>query len=437
MTSPFSRAAGHKGKIVAIALACILLSLVAMLLVINFSSGEKQITQKVPRLYSLEDPQFQRTMGAMLGPQILDGNHFKTLLNGDQIFPSMLEAIRGAQKSVNLETYIYWAGDIGRTFANALSERARAGVPVHVLIDWVGSSKMEPALLEEMRKSGVQIRKFHPLRWYNLGRLNDRTHRKLLVVDGRIGFTGGVGIAPEWTGHAQDPQHWRDSHFRVEGPVVAQMQAVLLDNWTKTTGEVLHGSAYFPPLPALREPSGRAQVFSSSPEGGSESMHLMYLLAITAAQRSIDISNSYFVPDEMTRHALTDALQRGVRVRILTPGNHIDAETVRESSRGLWGELLRLGAQIHEYQPTMFHCKVMVVDGLMVSVGSTNFDDRSFRMNDESNLNIYDAAFAREQTAVFEDDLRHARQVTYAAWQARPWTEKLREKAASWLAPAL
>lgn len=166
-------------------------------------------------------------------------------------------------------------------------------------------------------------------------------------------------------------------------------------------------------------------------------MHLMYLLAITAAQRSIDISNSYFVPDEMTRHALTDALQRGVRVRILTPGSHIDAETVRESSRGLWGELLRLGAQMYEYQPTMFHCKVMVVDGLMVSVGSTNFDDRSFRMNDESNLNIYDAAFAKEQTVVFEDDLRHARQVTYAAWQARPWTEKLREKAASLLAPAL
>jgi len=270
MKSPFSRAAGHKGKIVAIALVCILLSLVAMLLAINFSSGEKQITQKVTRLYSLEDPQFQRTMGAMLGPQILDGNHFKTLLNGDQIFPSMLEAIRGAKNSINFETYIYWAGDIGRTFAEALSERARAGVPVHVLIDWVGSSKIEPALLEEMRKSGVQIRKFHPLRWYNLGRLNDRTHRKLLVVDGRIGFTGGVGIASEWTGHAQDPQHWRDSHFRVEGPVVAQMQAVLLDNWTKTTGEVLHGSAYFPPLPALREPAGRAQVFSSSPEGAAK-----------------------------------------------------------------------------------------------------------------------------------------------------------------------
>jgi cardiolipin synthase len=432
-----SRIASHKARVVVIAIACILASLVAMLLVINFSSGEKQITQNVTRLYSLEDPQFQRTIGAMLGSQIVDGNRFETLLNGDQIFPSMLEAIRGAQKSISFETYIYWSGDIGRTFADALSERARAGVPVHVLIDWVGSSKMEPALLDEMRKSGVEVRKFHPLRWYTLGRLNDRTHRKLLVVDGRIGFTGGVGIAPEWTGHAQDPQHWRDSHFRVEGPVVAQMQAVLLDNWTKTTGQVLHGTAYFPPLQALQVPGGRAQVFSSSPESGSESMHLMYLLAITAAQHSIDIANSYFVPDEMTRHALTEALKRGVRVRILTPGDHIDAETVRASSRGLWGDLLRLGARIYEYQPTMFHCKVMIVDGLMVSVGSTNFDDRSFRMNDESNLNIYDATFANEQTAVFEEDLRHARQVTYAAWQARPWTEKLHEKVASVLAPML
>jgi cardiolipin synthase len=437
MKSPFSRVVTHKARFIGIALACVLASLVAMLLIINFSSGEKQITQKVDRLYSLEDPQFQRTIGAMLGSQIVDGNRFQTLLNGDQIFPSMLEAIRGAQKSINFETYIYWSGDIGRAFADALSERARAGVPVHVLIDWVGSSKMEPTLLDEMRNSGVQIKKFHPLRWYTLGRLNDRTHRKLLVVDGRIGFTGGVGIAPEWTGHAQDPQHWRDSHFRVEGPVVAQMQAVLLDNWTKTTGQVLHGTAYFPPLQALQVPSGRAQVFSSSPEGGSESMHLMYLLAITASQHSIDIANSYFVPDEMTRHALADALKRGVRVRILTPGDHIDAETVRASSRGLWGDMLRLGAQIHEYQPTMFHCKVMIVDGLMVSVGSTNFDDRSFRMNDESNLNIYDAVFAKEQTTVFEEDLRHSRQVTYAAWQARPWTEKLHEKAASLLAPIL
>ncbi|MET0961715.1 MAG: cardiolipin synthase [Noviherbaspirillum sp.] len=418
-----------------VAIVSILLTLFVTLLVINFSSGEKQIRQEIPRLYSVADPQFQRSMGIMLGPQIVDGNKVEALLNGDQIFPSMLKAIRGAKHTINFETYIYWSEDIGREFADALSERARAGVKVHLLIDWVGSAKMEEKDLEQMRQSGVEVRQYHPLRWYNLGRINNRTHRKLLVVDGRVGFTGGVGIAGQWTGNAQDPEHWRDSHFRAEGPVVAQMQAVLIDNWTKTTGKVLHGDTYFPPISAAG--GSRAQVFSSSPSGGSESMHLMYLMAITAAQRNIQISASYFVPDDMTRSALVDAIKRGVRVQIILPGKNIDAETVRSSSRGMWGELLQAGAEISEYQPTMYHCKVMIVDDLLVSVGSTNFDDRSFKMNDEANLNIYDAGFARAQVAIFEDDLKKAKRITYEQWKNRPLKEKAWEKAASWLGPLL
>jgi cardiolipin synthase len=420
---------------VMVAIASILATLFITLLVINFSSGEKQIKQEIPRLYAVSDPQFQRSMGVMLGPQIVDGNKVEALLNGDQIFPAMLKAIRGAKKTINFETYIYWSEDIGREFAEALSERARAGVKVHLLIDWVGSAKMEEKDLEQMRQAGVEVRQYHPLRWYNLGRINNRTHRKLLVVDGRIGFTGGVGIAGQWTGNAQDPDHWRDSHFRAEGPVVAQMQAVLIDNWTKTTGKVLHGDAYFPPQ--TQHGTARAQVFSSSPSGGSESMHLMYLLAITAAERNIQISASYFVPDEMTRNALIDAVKRGVRLQIILPGKNIDAETVRSSSRGMWGELLQAGAEISEYQPTMFHCKVMIVDALLVSVGSTNFDDRSFQMNDEANLNIYDASFARQQIAIFEQDLKKARRITYEQWLNRPLKEKAWEKVASWLGPLL
>jgi cardiolipin synthase len=217
--------------------------------------------------------------------------------------------------------------------------------------------------------------------------------------------------------------------------VVAQMQAVLIDNWTKTTGKVLHGDDYFPPQ--ARPGTARAQVFSSSPSGGSESMHLMYLLAITAAERNIQISASYFVPDEMTRNALIDAMKRGVRLQIILPGENIDAETVRSSSRGMWGELLQAGAEISEYQPTMFHCKVMIVDALLVSVGSTNFDDRSFQMNDEANLNIYDAGFARQQIAIFEQDLKKARRITYEQWLDRPLKEKAWEKVASWLGPLL
>ena len=273
------------------------------------------------------------------------------------------------------------------------------------------------------------MRKFHKPDWYSLARMNNRTHRKVLVVDGKVGFTGGVGIAGLWTGNAQDPQHWRDTHFRAEGPVVAQMQAVFLDNWIKATGAVLHGDDYFP---ALREAGDEAaQMFSSSPSGGSDSMHLMYLLAISAAHHSIHLSSAYFVPDALSTRALVDALERGVTVTIIVPGKHSDAAIVRRASRARWGALLAAGAEIHEYQPTMYHCKVLIVDGLMVSVGSTNFDTRSFRLNDEANLNIYAADFARRQIEVFNADLSQSRQISLRAWQRRPLAEKFLEHAAS------
>ncbi|KRD56167.1 cardiolipin synthase [Acidovorax sp. Root275] len=402
-----------------------------VLLALNFTAGEKKVQQQLPRLYSTAHPQFERALGSLLGPGIVGGNKVTELLNGDQIFPPMLAAIQAAQKSVTFETYIYWSGDIGKQFADALSERARAGVPVHVLLDWVGSAKMEESYLAEMKEAGVQIEKFHKPHWYNLARLNNRTHRKLLVVDGQVGFTGGVGIAPEWTGHAQDPEHWRDSHYLVRGPAVAQMQATFLDNWLKVTGKVLHGEAYFPAIAAAG--TQKAQMFSSSPSSGSESMQLMYHLAITAAERSLDLSVAYFVPDELTHKLLMDALARGVRVRLVTPGEHTDTETVKAASRATWGPLLQAGAEIYEYGPTMYHCKVMIVDQLLVSVGSTNFDNRSFRLNDEANLNVYDAMFAQRQTQVFEDDLKRSRRVTYEAWRDRPLREKAHEKLTGWL----
>jgi len=414
------------------------LTLAATLLVLNFSGGEARLQEQVRREYALHDGQYQRALGVLLGPPITGGNRFEALYNGERIFPSMLAAIREAKQSISFETYIYWSGDIGRAFADALSERARNGVSVHVLLDWVGSAKVDDAFIAEMAQAGVEIKRFHKPAWYDLARMNNRTHRKLLVVDGRIGFTGGVGIAPEWTGNAQDEDHWRDSHYRVEGPVVAQMQAVFMDNWIKVSGEVLHGERYFPPLAAVAPvDDGRAQMFSSSPSGGSESMHLMYLLSIAAASRSIDLSSAYFVPDDLTVDALVAALQRGVRVRIITPGTTIDSVVVRAASRASWGPLLRAGAQISEYQPTMFHCKVMVVDGLLVSVGSTNFDNRSFRLNDEANLNIYDEAFAAQESAQFEADLQHARRITLQEWQQRPLKEKLFEHTSALLAPQL
>ncbi|MBC7602143.1 MAG: cardiolipin synthase [Ramlibacter sp.] len=407
-------------------LATVIVTLLVGLVFANFSGTERKVETDIAHLYAVDDPQFMRSMGMMLGPAILDGNKAQELIDGDQIFPAMLGSIKSAKKTVLFETYIYWSGEIGQQFADALSERAKSGVKCHVLLDWIGSAKADNAMIQKMKDAGVEVEKYHPLRWYNLGRMNNRTHRKLLIVDGATGFTGGVGIAPEWTGHAQDPDHWRDSHFRVEGPVVAQMQSVMLDNWAKTTGKVLHGADYFPPLKAVGTQS--AQMFASSPNGGSESMLMMYLLAITAATKSIDLSSAYFVPDEISRKAIVMAVKRGVKVRIITPGEHMDAETVRRASRGLWGELLEAGVEMYEYQPTMYHCKVMIVDGLLTSVGSTNFDVRSFRLNDEANLNIYDTGFAQRQTQVFENDLKRAKRITHESWLARPFLAKAHER---------
>ena len=410
-------------------LGVVLLTVFGVIVAVNLMGNEKKIEQRIERLYSLDDPRFLHELGVLLGPSFVSGNFHKVLLNGDEIFPAMLGAIRAAKTSITFETYIYWAGDIGQEFADALSERARNGVKVHVLLDWVGSAKVDKDLIEKMTAAGVQIRKFHPPHWSHLGRLNNRTHRKILVADGRVAFTGGVGIAPKWTGRAQDPEHWRDTHFEVRGPVVAQIQAVFLDNWIKVTGDVLHGPDYFP----LLEPAGTAlsQMFSSSPNGGSESMRLMYLFAITAASRSIDLSASYFVPDELTARTLLEAMKRGVKVRIVVPGEHTDSETVRHASRATWGPLLAAGAVIAEYRPTMYHCKVMIVDGLLASVGSTNFDNRSFRLNDEATLNIMDADFAKQQIAIFEADLNQSRQITFDEWNQRPLREKIGERLAS------
>jgi cardiolipin synthase len=306
---------------------------------------------------------------------------------------------------------------------------------VHVLLDWFGSWKMDKASVAEMKAAGVEVEIYNAPRWDTLTQMNNRTHRKFLVVDGRIGFTGGAGIGDEWTGNAQDPQHWRDTHFRLEGPAVAQMQAGFMENWIEATGVVLHGEAYFPAL-AQRGPA-LAQVFVSSPGGGGESAQLMYLLSIAASAKTIRMSASYFVPDDVEVRTFVDALKRGVRVQIILPGPHTDSSVLRRASRSTWGELLRAGAEIYEYQPTMFHVKVIVVDDLWTSVGSTNFDSRAFSVNDEANLNVYDRDFAAAQSKIFAEDLKRSRRVTLEEWERRPWTEKLWEHTMGLLSPQL
>jgi len=405
-----------------------LVTAAAVLVALNLASRQRSVERRIEHRYGVEDPQFARAMGSLLGPALVGGNRITPLRNGDRIFPAMLEAIRAARSTINFETYIYWSGDIGREFAEALAERARTGVAVRVMLDWVGAGKIDEAIVARMEEAGVVVVRYHPLKWYNLSRLNNRTHRKLLVVDGAVGFTGGVGIADVWRGDAQDPDHWRDSHFQVEGPIVAQLQAAFMDNWIETRGEVLHGEEYFPALRPVGPHCG--QVFQSSSDGGSESVRLMYLLSIAAARRSLRIANAYFVPDDLSVRHLVEAARRGVRVEVIVPGKYIDFGVVRKASRARWGPLLEAGIAIYEFQPTMYHTKVMVVDDLWVSVGSTNFDSRSFRLNDEANLNLLDPDLAAELTGHFEEDKVRSHRMTLEAWRRRPWRQKLQERAA-------
>jgi cardiolipin synthase len=400
-------------------------TLIVVIIALNFRRPEKDPDHKIDHQYGISSSQFKREMGALLGPAIVAGNRVDPLQNGAEIFPAMLEAIGAAERTITFETYIYWSGTIGEQFAATLIDKCRSGVRVHVMLDWVGCEKMSGKLASQMRDAGIEIVRYHPPTWYGLSRLNNRTHRKVLIVDGAIGFTGGVGIADQWLGHAQDPDHWRDMHFRTEGPVVGQMQAAFLDNWIKTTGRVLHGEGYFPPL--TERGAQEMQLFISSPEGGSDSMRLMYLTAITAAERSIDIEAAYFIPDSLMIRELIGARARGVRIRVLLPGKYLDSETVRIASKRGWGPLLLNGVEIYEYQPTMLHCKMLIFDEYMVSIGSTNFDMRSFELNDEASLNVYDAKFAQQMTRVFERDLELSARRSLQSWQTRPLGEKLAE----------
>ncbi|PYK95418.1 MAG: cardiolipin synthase B [Verrucomicrobia bacterium] len=345
----------------------------------------KQARQEVAPLYSASSPEFRQSAGSLLGPNFVAGNSITTLVNGDQIFPAMLGAIRSAKHSINFETYVFWDGQIGREFTEALAERARAGVHVNAILDAQGTRKMGMENPARLREAGVEVVKYHSIFWLDPRRYNNRSHRKLLIVDGKIGFVGGAGIADQWTGNAESPQHWRDNHYKVTGPVVAQLQAIFMANWLKTRGNVLHGADYFPPL----ENTGPylAQAIRSSAR--NTNLDLMYLLAVASAQKTLRIENAYFLPDELIRNELIAAAKRGVKVEIIVPGKLID-----------------------QNQPTMVHVKLIGVDDTFVSVGSGNFDNRSIQLNDEANLDVLDRNFAAQQTRLFEMDKKQSREMT-------------------------
>jgi len=399
------------------------------------------IRRKLPMRYHMKhqfgvrDLAFLQTMHALTGSPMSEGNLVTILKNGIEIFPAMLSAIRDAQKTINLEFYIYWDGEIGRKFAEALAEKARAGVAVKVILDAVGSAQMSRSLVNFMARNGIDLEWYHPLRWYTLSTVNHRTHRKLLIVDGRIGFSGGVGIADDWLGDADAKGHWRDTVARVEGPVVTQMQSAFMDNWVKSRGELLTGLDYFPALAPIGP--HLTQVLKSSPSEGSSTVKLLYIISIVSAVKSIYIANAYFVPDADTIRALEGAVRRGVDVRVIVPGEFTDVPIVRQASRWHYELLLRRGIRIFEFQPTMMHAKTMVVDGAWTTIGSSNFDDRSFRLNDEVNINIYNDDVAAQMETMFHADLARCEEVTLRKWFRRGWLDRAKENVAGFFRPQL
>ncbi|HET9737371.1 MAG TPA: phospholipase D-like domain-containing protein [Solirubrobacteraceae bacterium] len=366
----------------------------------------------------VRDPGFLRAAEALTGAPISNGDEVELLINGDEIFPVYLETIREARRTLCLLTYVYWRGEIASEVAAALSERARAGVEVNVIIDAMGGIKIEKDLVEQMSDAGVRISRFRPPKPYAARRVANRTHRKILVADGEVGLTGGVGIAEEWTGNAQDPDHWRDTHVRVRGPVVRGLFGAFAENWLEATGEVLVGEGYLPDIPD-REEGGPMMVVRSSAGVGDTNVEALYYLAIAAARERLDITAAYFVPRPAFIDALCDAAQRGVRVRVLVPGPNIDKPPVWVAGRVSYDQLIDCGVELYEYQPTMLHAKSMVVDGAWSSVGSVNFDNRSFQLHDEATLCVLSEAFAGRLTEQFEYDLERSDRIDPERWARR------------------
>ncbi len=369
---------------------------------------------------------FLRATEAITMAPIARGNDIELFINGDEIFPAMLETMRGAQRTLNFLSYLYWSGEIAGEVAAALCERAQAGVEVNVLLDAVGSAKMDRQLIRDMDEAGVTFAYFRPPKPYAVRRLNNRTHRKLLIADGEVGMTGGVGIAEQWTGDAQDPEHWRDTHVRVRGPIVRGLQGAFAENWLEATGDVLVGRDYLPDLQPVSD-GAPMQVVRSTAEVGDTNVEALYFLAIASARTSLHLTSAYFAPRPAFVEALTDAAGRGVDVRVLVPGPHMDKEFVRQAGHAVYEQLLAGGVRIFEFCPTMIHAKTLTIDGVWSSVGSVNFDNRSFQLQDEVTLCVCSTAFAGRLDEQFERDLERSEEFEAGRWNGRPLPARVSE----------
>jgi cardiolipin synthase len=405
--------------------AFVILLVAAAVVALGLLFAQDQVTLQMRSAVSAEDSRHAEYVAALVGTELSHGNAFDVLTNGDQMFPPMLEAIDKARRRISFETYIFDEGEVARRFTEALERAARRGVTVNIVVDAVGAGTAAKEYFERLRQAGCRVAQFNVPAWYSLEEINYRTHRKILVVDGETAFTGGAGIADHWLGNADSKEHWRDTQVRVRGPVVRMMEAAFYENFLEADGTTA------PVLDAAPPPvgdQGQALVVRSSPSGGSNDLKRLYLLALAAARRSLDITTPYFVTDESTLWSLEDAVRRGVKIRVLMEGDLTDAMPVKYASRHMYDRLLQQGVELYEYQPTMMHTKTLMVDGIWSIFGSANFDNRSLELNDEMNLAVNSHSLARRFLADFETDLKGSRRITLEEWRRRPLLAKMRER---------
>jgi len=380
---------------------------------------ERTFRVTVPDIDKLEEA--LPSIAGMTKAMIVPDNKVEVLQNGDELYPALLASIAEARETIHFETYVWWTGDICGEVAEAFSKRAREGLEVRVMIDALGSLKMDKSLRKLMEKAGVKVATYHPFRLVDIGQLNKRTHRKLAIFDGKVAYVFGHGISKMWTGHGQDKEHWRDTGVRLRGPVVNGVQAVFAQHWVEETQEVLIGEQYFPHQKAAGK--SRVHVLAGAPLGGVSDLELMFKMAIASAQEELLIQNPYFIPDEQTVKLLRRAVKRGVEVKLMVPGEVSDSAIVRHAGHRHFEEMLRDGVKIFEFQRTLIHQKIMVIDGVWSHVGSTNFDSRSFDINEEAGVGIIDKSVAAQLTEAFEDDMKDCVELTPVNWKKRcpPW----------------
>ncbi|MBZ2190417.1 cardiolipin synthase B [Alcanivorax sp. JB21] len=405
-----------------IAAGLALLFLLGNLLVFNALPKSKRLLEPLAPTYSVADPAFRQTLDALLHSPVRGGHDIQPLEGGEEIYAAMREAVRQAQHSVTFETYEFWGPASAGVFADVLAEAAERGVKVKVLVDYIGSRAADPEKFTRMNEAGVSVVRWREPSWYQLSRFNHRTHRKLLMIDGEIGFIGGANMADNWLASEGD-NSYRDHHFRIQGPVVANMQGAFAETWLEATGELLEGELFFPAL--SEQGDAVLQLVKSSPREGRHRMRALFMYAIASAETSITASTAYFYPDPAFLEALTAAAERGVRIRILVPGGSIDQGYIRHASVNRWQPMLEAGVALYEYQPSMYHAKLLTIDDAWASVGSSNMDNRSFRINDEANLNIYDEDTAWHIRMLIENDMKSAQRYTLSRWEQRPWYKRL------------